>query len=140
MSEENGSAEEQAGRMDERAAEGRARQERYSGEGYGMTGWEAGSGAVRRFEQRVRSRPVGPLIAGLALIAASAAVLALRSDRGRPGLRSLRRRSRVLADAFRERDLAVKPRAFAVLTRLTVIGLAGLTWRRMRVLGRDRYA
>ena len=113
---------------------------RHRGEGYGMLGWEADGGAVRRFEQRVRSSRAGSLIAGLALIAASAAALAIRSDRARPGLRSLRRRSHVLADAFRERDLAVRPRALAVLARLATIGLAGLTWRRIRALGRDRYA
>jgi hypothetical protein len=139
MSEENGSAEQQAARMDERAAEARATGEPYRGEGYGMKGWEGEIGAVRRFARRVRSRPAGSVIAGLALIAASAAAIAIRSDAARPVRRSLRRRSRVLAEAFRERDAVVKPRAIAVLARLAAIGLAGLTWRRVRALGRDRY-
>lgn len=112
----------------------------HRGEGYGILGWASGSGAVRRFEQRVRSSPARSLFAGLALIAVSAAALAIRSDRARPTLRSLRRRSHGLADVFRERDLAVRPRAVAVLTRLAAIGLAALSWRRMRALGRDRYA
>jgi hypothetical protein len=138
MNEDNGSAEEQARRLEERGAESRTQRRRGRGEGYGMTeGWESNVGSIRRFGRRVLANPAGPLAVGLALIVGSAAVIAVQKQRSRP-LNFLRIRSREAAEALRDGDLAVRPRVVGVIARLAALGLAGLTWRRMRSLARGR--
>ena len=138
MNEENGSAEPQAEQTGERAAEERARGRTREGEGYGMTGWEARGRARRRFARGALASPVAPLIVGLAILGGIAAVLVVSDDRARPGRSLLGRRARVLADAFSGPDLAVRPRLFATLARVAALGLAGVTWRWVRAIGRDR--
>jgi hypothetical protein len=137
MSDNNGSAEQQAERMEERAAEERARRRTRDGERYGMTGGEARGRATRRFARGVVESPVAPLIVGLALLGGIAAILVMRDDRAVPGLRLLGRRSRGLAEAFREPDLALQPRVLGTLARLAALGLAGVTWRWVRAIARD---
>jgi hypothetical protein len=137
MNEDKGSAEQQAQRMDERAAEAKAAARSREGEGYRTTGWEARGRARRRSGRGVLENPAAPLIVGLALLGGIAAALVVSDDRGQHGLRSLGRRSRGLADAFRDPDLSVRTRALATLARLAAIGLAGVTWRWVRAIGRD---
>ena len=140
MNEDKGSAEQQALRMEERAAEAGAPWQPREGEGYGMTRSEAPDGGRRSIGRRVLENPVGPLMVGLALLGGIAVAIVVGDDRARPGLRSLslRRRARVLADAFRGPDLAVRPRVFATLARVAALSLAGVTWRWVRAIARDR--
>lgn len=137
MSEENGSAEEQAGRMNERATESKGQWQPHEGEGYEMTGSEGSMGAIRRFGRRVAANPAGPLIVGLALIAGSAAAIVVQKQRSRP-LGLLRIRARAAAEALREGDFAVGPRVFGILARVAALGLAGVAWRKMRSLAHGR--
>jgi hypothetical protein len=138
MSEENGSAEQQAERMHERATEASAPGRQRDVEDYGRSPREGGTAALQRAGRRALANSAGPLILGLALIAGSAAVIAARNARTRP-LRVLKRRARELAEAVRERDIAVGPRVLGVLARLAALGLAGMTWGRMRAMSRDVY-
>ena len=138
MNEDNGSAEQQAERMEERTAGERARGRTREREGSGMTGWKSQRGAMQRIRQGVLASPVTPLIVGLALLGGIAAVLVMSDDRARPGRSLLGRRARVLADAFSGPDLAVQPRLLATLARVAALGLAGVTWRWVRAVVRDR--
>ncbi len=138
MSEENGSAEQQAERMDERATEASAPGRQRDVEDRGMSTREGGIATLQRAGRRALANPAGPLILGLALIAGSAAMIAVRNAQTRPVLRLLKRRARELGDAVRERDIAVGPRVLGVLARLAALGLAGMTWGRLRAMSRDR--
>ena len=138
MNEDNGSAEQQAKRMEERTTKEGARGRTREGEGYEMTGWEAQGGAMQRIRNGVLTSPVTPLIVGLALLGGIAAVLVVSDDHARPGRSLLGRRARVLADAFSGPDLAVQPRLLATLARVAALSLAGLTWRWVRAIARDR--
>jgi hypothetical protein len=139
MSEENGSAEQQASRIDERATGASAPGRQFDVDDRGMSPREGSGARLRRAGRQALANPAGPLILGLALIAGSAALIAVRNAQTRPGLRLLKRRSRELGEAFRERDLAVGPRVLGVLAKLAALGLAGMTWGRMRAMSRDRY-
>lgn len=138
MNEENGSAEHQVKRMEQRAVEESARLRTRAVEGQGRTGSEGRGRLRRRFTRGVLESPVTPLIAGLALLGGIALAIGVGDDRARPGLRLLGRRSRGFVEALGERDLAVQPRLLATLARLAAVGLAGLTWRWVRAVGRDR--
>jgi hypothetical protein len=139
MNEDNGSAEHQAERMEQRAAEERERVRTREGEGYGMAAREARGRARPRFARGALTSPVAPLIVGLALLGGIAVAIGISDDRARPGLRLLGRRSRGFVEALGERDLAVRPRVIGTLARLAALGLAGLTWRWVRAIGRDRF-
>jgi hypothetical protein len=139
MNEDKGSAEQQALQMEERATEAKAQWRPREGEGYGTTEWETRGRAKRRFGRGLLTNPSTPLVVGLLLLGGIALAIAAGEERERHGLRLLGRRARGLAEAFREPDIAVQPRVLATLTRLAAIGLAGLTWRWVRAIGRDRF-
>lgn len=143
MSEDNGSAEQQAERIRERATGtsgtslSKRRRERYGGEG----AEESAAAWLRRAGQRLLERPGGPWIAGLALIAGSAAVVGARETRERRGWRALRRfvrSARESLEGFREERRDARPPGIAALTGLAALALAGVMWTRIDRIERPR--
>jgi hypothetical protein len=141
MSEDNGSAEQQAERMRERSTEAsqtslsKRRRERYGGEERDP---ESAVERLLRAGRRLLERPGGRTIAGAALLLGSAALLGAREARERRGLRGLRRHARSAVDSFQEARGDARPQGLAVLTGLAALALAGVTWTRIDAIERPR--
>ncbi len=88
--------------------------------------------------RRLLASPAGPLVLGFALVAGSAAAIAARNARARPGLRSLLLRSRAAVAAFREPLRVSGTPLLAVLVGLTAAGLAGATRKRFEATKSDQ--
>lgn len=140
MNEEYGSAEEQAERMLERTTQASSPLRRSEGDsGREMSRQDA---AQRLLDggRRLLAKPGGPVIAGVALVAASSAVFFAREARAQRGLRSLGRRSRAALTAFFEPRRVTGSRGFAALTGLAAMALAGAAWKRIDAIERSRAA
>ncbi len=141
MSEDNGSAEQQAERMQERATQAsqtslsERQRERY---GRGEKGQESAVERLVQAGRRLLERPGGRVIAGLALLAGSAALIGAREARERHGLRALRRYAHAGVEAFQERRPEARPRGIAVLTGLAAMALAGAAWTRIDAIERPQ--
>ena len=141
MSEDNGSAEQQAERMRERTSQtsqtslSRRQRER---DGGGERDLESAVERLLQAGRRLLERPGGRVIASIALLAGSAALIGAREARERRGLRGLRRQARAAVEALRERRPEARPQGIAVLTGLAAMALAGAAWTRLDALERPR--
>lgn len=138
MNEDYGSAEEQAERMLERTTQASApmgRSERGFG---GEVGRRDPAQRLLEGGRRLLESPRGQVITGLALVAASAAMLAAREARVQRGVRSFGRRARAAGMAFLEPRRVSGSLGIAAVTGLAAIALAGATWKRIDAIERAR--
>ena len=139
MNEDYGSAEQQAERMRERATQASAPMTRSESNLGGGVGQEDPVQRLLESGRRLLAEPGSRMIAGLALVAGSTAVLVAREARAHRRSRSLRRLSRAAAAAFREpQRVDTGSRGIAVCTGLAAIALAGVTWKRIDAIERSR--
>jgi hypothetical protein len=138
MNEDYGSAEEQAERMLERTTQASSPMRRSEGDVGGEMIQQDPAQRLLDSGRRLLEKPGGPVIAALALVAASTAMLVTREARTHRGLRSLGRRSRAALVAFLEPGRVTGPRSIAVLKGLAALALAGVTWKRLDAMERSR--
>ena len=138
MNEDYGSAEEQAERVRERATQASAPMTRSESDRGGERDQQDPVQRLLDSGRRLLAKPGSRMIAGLALVAGSTAVLVAREARAHRGLRSLGRRSRAAVAAFLEPRHVTGSRGIATLTGLAAIALAGATWKRIDAIERPR--
>jgi hypothetical protein len=138
MNEDHGSAEKQAERMRERATQASAPVRRSERDFGGEMGQEDPVQRLLDTGRRLLAKPGSRMIAGLALVTGSTAVLVAREARAHRGARSLRRLARAAAAAFRDPKPATGSGGIAVFTGLAALALAGVTWKRIDAIERSR--
>jgi hypothetical protein len=138
MNEDYGSAEEQAERMLERTTQASSPMTRSDRDRGGERDQEEPAQRLLHTGRQLLARPESKLIAGIALVAGSTAMLVARDARAYRGLRSLGRRSRAAVMTFFEPRRGTGSLGIAALTGLAALALAGATWKRIDAIERPR--
>jgi len=140
MNEDYGSAEEQAERMLARTTQASSPRRRSEGDFGGETSRRDPAQRLLDSGRRLLAEPRGQVITGLALVAASTAMLVAREARAHRGLRSLGWRARAALVALLGPRRVTGSLGLAAVTGLSALALAGATWKRIDAMERSRGA